>query len=216
MPQLFQTANSSSSSNTLNSKTNELSLNPLAAAAADVATSLGDQMPTATQQPDGVQTNATTATDDTAASSHASSSQQHENNINSSNTNPLLQSLQPLQKSKPSSASPAESPAEPTGRTSPLSPTLATNDSAATTDATNEATTSSSVAPSATATSGSPPALPTPAESLTRLLTNSVVEVMEALETLLIYTKNLLLYPDEKKYRKIKMTNIHYQERLGK
>ena len=57
--------------------------------------------------------------------------------------------------------------------------------------------------------------LPPPAESLKTLLTNSVVEVMEALETLLIYTKNLLLYPDEKKYRKIKMTNIHYQERLG-
>lgn len=54
-----------------------------------------------------------------------------------------------------------------------------------------------------------------PNEALARLLSNSVVEVMEALETLLIYTKNLLLYPDEKKYRKIKMTNIHYQERLG-
>lgn len=38
---------------------------------------------------------------------------------------------------------------------------------------------------------------------------------MEALETLLIYTKNLILYPDEKKYRKIKISNIHYQERLG-
>lgn len=57
--------------------------------------------------------------------------------------------------------------------------------------------------------------LPPPAESLSQLLSNSVVEVMEALETLLIYTKNLLLFPDEKKYRKIKMTNIHYQERLG-
>lgn len=39
---------------------------------------------------------------------------------------------------------------------------------------------------------------------------------MEGLETLLVYTKNLILYPDEKKYRKIKITNIHYQERLGR
>lgn len=30
-----------------------------------------------------------------------------------------------------------------------------------------------------------------------------------------MYTKNLILFPDEKKYRKIKITNIHYQERLG-
>lgn len=44
---------------------------------------------------------------------------------------------------------------------------------------------------------------------------NSLVELLEGLETLLVYTKNLILFPDEKKYRKIKITNIHYQERLG-
>src|SRR4051812_29350648 len=52
-------------------------------------------------------------------------------------------------------------------------------------------------------------------QALTRLSTNVVVEVMEALETLVVYTKNLILYPEEKKYRKIKISNIHFQERLG-
>ena len=51
--------------------------------------------------------------------------------------------------------------------------------------------------------------------SLDRLLSNSLVELLEGLETLIVYTRNLILYPDEKKYRKIKITNIHYQERLG-
>ena len=51
--------------------------------------------------------------------------------------------------------------------------------------------------------------------ALSVLLRNSLVEVMEALETLLVYTKNLIQFPDEKKYRKIKISNIHYQERLG-
>ncbi len=44
---------------------------------------------------------------------------------------------------------------------------------------------------------------------------SSLVEAVEALDTLLIYIKNLVLYPDEKKYRKVKNANIHYQERLG-
>lgn len=52
-------------------------------------------------------------------------------------------------------------------------------------------------------------------DALKILMQNSLVEVMEALETLLVYTKNLIQYPDEKKYRKIKISNIHYQERLG-
>ncbi len=43
----------------------------------------------------------------------------------------------------------------------------------------------------------------------------TVVEVQEALETLLVYIRNLLLFPDEKKYRKVKHANIHYRERLG-
>lgn len=50
---------------------------------------------------------------------------------------------------------------------------------------------------------------------LKQLCENSLVELLEGLETLLVYTKNLILYPDEKKYRKIKITNVHYQERLG-
>lgn len=202
----MQASAASSSSNTLNSKTNELSLNPLAAAAADVATSLGDQMPS-TSQPDGVQTNSTTA----AEQSTHSSSQQHENNVNSSNTtNPLLQSLSPLQKDKPASGHSADTTASAASPPNTAEPTSTTQQ-----DAPATASSASNATATATTTT-SPPALPTPAESLTRLLTNSVVEVMEALETLLIYTKNLLLYPDEKKYRKIKMTNIHYQERLGR
>lgn len=44
-------------------------------------------------------------------------------------------------------------------------------------------------------------------------MNNSLVELLEGLETLIVYTRNLILYPDEKKYRKIKITNIHYQVR---
>lgn len=51
--------------------------------------------------------------------------------------------------------------------------------------------------------------------SLKSLSENSLVELLEGLETLLVYTKNLIVHPHEKKYRKIKLTNIHYQERLG-
>lgn len=43
----------------------------------------------------------------------------------------------------------------------------------------------------------------------------SLVELMEALETLLVYVKNLIHFPEERKYRKVKITNVHYQERLG-
>ena len=50
---------------------------------------------------------------------------------------------------------------------------------------------------------------------LKKLSENGLLELLEGLETLLVYTKNLILFPDEKKYRKIKITNIHYQERLG-
>ena len=59
--------------------------------------------------------------------------------------------------------------------------------------------------------------LPSPSLQLTaaleRLMNNSLVELLEGLETLIVYTRNLILYPDEKKYRKIKITNIHYQVR---
>lgn len=178
-------------------------------------------MSSSSQQHDGVHSSTTASSTSDETAKLTQSNHTHENNINSSNTNPLLQSLQPLQKSKPQSSTPSSGSEEPTGRTSPLSPTVNANDTpaAAATSSNNtnqsSSTSSSTVTPSTSTTSTSPSSLPTPAESLTRLLTNSVVEVMEALETLLIYTKNLLLYPDEKKYRKIKMTNIHYQERLG-
>lgn len=57
-----------------------------------------------------------------------------------------------------------------------------------------------------------PPSLQLTA-ALERLMNNSLVELLEGLETLIVYTRNLILYPDEKKYRKIKITNIHYQVR---
>ena len=44
---------------------------------------------------------------------------------------------------------------------------------------------------------------------------NSLVDVVEGLETLLVYTKNLILYPDEKKFRKVKKSNPHFCQRLG-
>lgn len=52
-------------------------------------------------------------------------------------------------------------------------------------------------------------------KSVKTLSQGSIVELIEALETLLVYVKNLIMYPDERKYRKVKITNIHYQERLG-
>jgi len=52
--------------------------------------------------------------------------------------------------------------------------------------------------------------------ALEKLSQNSLVEIMEGLETLLVYTKNLIMHPDDKKYRKVKTTNIHYVERLGR
>lgn len=52
-------------------------------------------------------------------------------------------------------------------------------------------------------------------EALALLSKNSLVEVMEGLETLLVYAKNLIQYPEEKKYRKVKKSNVHYQQRLG-
>jgi len=38
---------------------------------------------------------------------------------------------------------------------------------------------------------------------------------VQALETLLIYVGNLQRNPDDKRYRKILISNIHFQERLG-
>jgi len=67
------------------------------------------------------------------------------------------------------------------------------------------------------------PPLPVSAEQAAKLHTalqplmdsNSLIELLEGLETLIVYTRNLILYPDEKKYRKIKISNVHYVERLG-
>jgi len=44
----------------------------------------------------------------------------------------------------------------------------------------------------------------------------TIPEFKEALETLLVYTGNLVESPDEKKFRKIKLSNIHFQQRLGR
>jgi len=38
---------------------------------------------------------------------------------------------------------------------------------------------------------------------------------VQALETLIIYVGNLQRNPDDKRYRKILISNIHFQERLG-
>lgn len=54
--------------------------------------------------------------------------------------------------------------------------------------------------------------LPTVLESLNQ---HSLVHHEEALETLLVYVTNLLKFPDQPRYRKIRMSNIHFQERLG-
>ena len=51
--------------------------------------------------------------------------------------------------------------------------------------------------------------------ALAKLQQCSCIDVIEAVETLLVYTRNLIQYPDEKKYRKVKISNFHYQERLG-
>ena len=51
---------------------------------------------------------------------------------------------------------------------------------------------------------------------LIELSSNStIIEIIEAVETLLVYCNNLILFPNDDKYRKIKVSNIHYQERLG-
>lgn len=42
------------------------------------------------------------------------------------------------------------------------------------------------------------------------------MQFQEGLETLLIYIDNLRKYPGDPKYRKIKISNIHFQERLGR
>jgi serine/threonine protein phosphatase PrpC len=44
----------------------------------------------------------------------------------------------------------------------------------------------------------------------------TVPEFREAMETLLVYTKNLIDHPEERKFRKVKRSNIHFQERLGR
>ena len=53
------------------------------------------------------------------------------------------------------------------------------------------------------------------ARGLAILSQYTVIEMIEAIETLLVYCNNLILFPTDEKYRKIKISNIHYQERLG-
>jgi len=52
-------------------------------------------------------------------------------------------------------------------------------------------------------------------EALVMIRQSTIMEVLEAIETLMVYTSNLIKSPHEKKYRKIKRTNTHFHERLG-
>jgi hypothetical protein len=49
------------------------------------------------------------------------------------------------------------------------------------------------------------------AVALEKLGAHSLVDELEALETVLVYIKNVIMFPGEKKYRKVKVRNIHYQ-----
>jgi len=60
------------------------------------------------------------------------------------------------------------------------------------------------------------PTVPLFAEAMAEIEKNSLVDRLEALETLLIYAKNLVDYPDDKKYRRVNKSNIHFEERLGR
>lgn len=52
-------------------------------------------------------------------------------------------------------------------------------------------------------------------EAFKLLEKSHLIELQEALDTVLVYIRNLVEFPDEKKFRKIRVANIHYQERLG-
>lgn len=51
--------------------------------------------------------------------------------------------------------------------------------------------------------------------ALEKLKNNTLLQYIEALESLLIYVGNLAKHPEDKRFRKIRISNIHYQERLG-
>ncbi len=51
--------------------------------------------------------------------------------------------------------------------------------------------------------------------ALESLSQNCVVDQTEALETLLVYISNIIAKPREKKFRKIRVSNINFEERLG-
>lgn len=50
---------------------------------------------------------------------------------------------------------------------------------------------------------------------LEKLSKYTLFQYKEAIETLGIYTRNLIDYPDDKKFKKVKLGNIHFRERLG-
>lgn len=52
--------------------------------------------------------------------------------------------------------------------------------------------------------------------ALERMSHQTPMDFQEGMETLLVYIRNLLEFPEEKKYRKVKISNIHFQERLGR
>lgn len=54
------------------------------------------------------------------------------------------------------------------------------------------------------------------ANAIELLSKQTLMDFQEAMESLLIYVSNLIKYPDDLKYRKVKISNIHFQERLGR
>jgi len=53
------------------------------------------------------------------------------------------------------------------------------------------------------------------AHALEMMSHHTLMQFAEGMETLLIYIENLIKHPDDPKYRKITISNIHFEERLG-
>lgn len=51
--------------------------------------------------------------------------------------------------------------------------------------------------------------------ALQKLDSNCLIDTAEGLETLLVYITNVFVKPQEKRYRKIRLSNVNYIERLG-
>lgn len=51
--------------------------------------------------------------------------------------------------------------------------------------------------------------------ALQKLDSNCLIDTAEGLETLYVYITNVYVKPQEKRYRKIRLSNVNYIERLG-